>query len=460
MSRSAAKTACLVAALALIAWLLMPGSGHRILELLNHLRFVVLLAAGFAAGWGLYLWLGRVPLREKLVRCVLMTGSLLVALGLVEATAVLGLVNYSGILPGGGRIPVGYSSLSPKWWRLDPELIHVRHPHQQIRGETSGDIRSVPDSEKHIYRIDAAYDANGFRNGSDLARAALVLIGDSFVEAGLVPEHATTAATLRRKLGTEVANLGVTMYGPQQELAVLRRFGLPLGPRVVLWFFFEGNDLEDAVRYEDHRRAVQRLLMQRSTWYSRYVQRSFLINVNHLFGDWIRLHPRASRPFARSCEIVAGGERRLLYFRYGGDPLGPTTDEGLDRTRRIIESAHDLATGRGARFSLVYVPTKFRVYRDRCSNAGEQAFPPEWRFDDLPKQFLAWSREQGIPFLDLTPVLQARAEADGLLYFADDSHWTPLGNQRVAEAILEFLTERVWVERGDDGNFRLTGSVN
>ena len=45
--------------------------------------------------------------------------------------------------------------------------------------------------------------------------------------------------------------LGHSGYGPQQELVVLKRYGLRLHPRTVIWTLFEGNDFSDAERYEE-----------------------------------------------------------------------------------------------------------------------------------------------------------------------------------------------------------------
>ena len=60
-------------------------------------------------------------------------------------------------------------------------------------------------------------------------------------------------ATLARLLGCKVANLGQSAYGPQQELAVLKRFGTSLRPRLCIWTFYGGNDLDDVERYEQLR---------------------------------------------------------------------------------------------------------------------------------------------------------------------------------------------------------------
>jgi hypothetical protein len=98
-----------------------------------------------------------------------------------------------------------------------------------------------------------ACDGNGFRNARDLSTAEVVVLGDSFVEGGLVAASDLMTATLSRLLGCTVANLGQSAYGPQQELAVLKRFGTGLHPRLCIWAFYGGNDLDDVERYEQLR---------------------------------------------------------------------------------------------------------------------------------------------------------------------------------------------------------------
>ena len=46
-------------------------------------------------------------------------------------------------------------------------------------------------------------------------------------------------------------NLGVGGFGPLLELAALTEYLTPLKPPVVLWVFFEGNDLTDDLPSEN-----------------------------------------------------------------------------------------------------------------------------------------------------------------------------------------------------------------
>ena len=428
-----------IAALVGFAWLLAGNpSLSQVFDLYRPKGLLTLLGVGYALGWGIYFSINSSKCKEKLARCALTSGTLLTLLIMLELPAALNIIDYQQYLLTGGGIPVGVQSLNAKWWRFDPELIHIRHPHQHITGETSGDIRLVPPSAKRIYPVDAKYDANGFRNSADLDEASVVLIGDSFLEAGLVPEEEIVASHLQRRLGVTVENLGVTMYGPQQEFAALRRYGVRLNPRLVLWFFFEGNDLADAIVYEERRKILARDL-------NGFKQRSFLKNATNVLIEWISPESPNSGDLY-SCEVRQGESTVRMYFRYAGAPLSENDVGGLELTKDILLTARKLAHDNGTEFVLVYVPTKFRVYQNQCAVFPVNSFTKDWRLSDLPDRIRSWCEAQGISFLDLTPAFREHAAERKLLYFLDDSHWNPLGNEVAAAIIGKFIDEHGWLK--------------
>ena len=95
-------------------------------------------------------------------------------------------------------------------------------------------------------------DEQGFRNppGSWAALpAAAILLGDSFVQGHCVGDDAELGQRLRARLG-RVINLGIGGRGPLFQLAALAEYGPLLRPRLVLWFFVEGDDVEDDLAHE------------------------------------------------------------------------------------------------------------------------------------------------------------------------------------------------------------------
>jgi hypothetical protein len=58
-----------------------------------------------------------------------------------------------------------------------------------------------------------AYDGRGYRNPTELSRAPIVLIGDSFVLSDYVSDDEVVSRALQAWLGQPVANLALAGYG-------------------------------------------------------------------------------------------------------------------------------------------------------------------------------------------------------------------------------------------------------
>ena len=179
----------------------------------------------------------------------MIAGSVLFAWCLVELPALFNIVDYQAL------------EFSGVWGNLrfirvaDPELTHIEPPHAHYAGTALGGdfegLYQVPRADQTQFHWDLTYDRNGFRNSVDLDKADTVVIGDSMAEGMTVSNMQVLTSVLQQLQGKVVANMGQYGYGPQQELVVLRRYGLPLHPNTVLWMFFEGNDLTDEINYRE-----------------------------------------------------------------------------------------------------------------------------------------------------------------------------------------------------------------
>ncbi len=356
---------------------------------------------------------------------------------LLELPAYVGWVDYRLLI--GPPAPLGYDTSSPQTnptYVLDEELIYIRKPHTHIQVETVGDLvhwLRLPDENRYV--ADVRYDARGFRNEVAPERAEVVAIGDSMLEAALVPYEDLLTTRLSEHLGTPVANLGQTGYGPYQELAVLRRYALPLQPRAVVWLFFEGNDLRDVVRYERFRQDWERMQVDQDL----FRRRAFTVNLRAALAWWLggrsRLEGSARE---RSCRVEARDGPADLWFAYAGKPLDAEAEAALQRAESLLGEAHASAAAADAALTLAFVPTKFRVYRERCT------FPPgglghRWQPNDLPDRLGAWADGAGVRWLDLTGPLRAAADRGELVYFPDDGHLNAAGHAVIAETLAEVL---------------------
>ncbi|MEO8636755.1 MAG: GDSL-type esterase/lipase family protein [Gemmatimonadales bacterium] len=377
---------------------------------------------------------------QRLQNLLLVVGTIAVLLIVLELPAALRLIDYRAVFRTGPALATGKPWQNP-YNRADDQLLWIHRPQQHITGKAVGDMVAwLGIATDRLYPVDVTYDRNGFRNARDLDSAAVVLIGDSFLEWSNVGQADLLGGVLERRLGEPVANLGQSGYGPRQERIVLTRFGLPLRPRVVVWEFFEGNDLTDLARYDDWIGNWARIRAQQDA----FSERSFLHNA------WRTAVAVATRPSsvdaptatARACKVVTGQARdSALYFAYSGLPLQERELTGLAKVESIITDAQAEARRQGVELVLMFVPTKFRVYGSLCT------YPPEgearkWVVNDMPERLAAWAATGNLPFLDLTPALRAAALNGPLLYFIDDGHWSPRGHQVAADTLAEFLRVR------------------
>jgi len=371
--------------------------------------------------------------RRILARVALAALALAATLLLLEIAAYLGWVDWSRVV--GMPHALRFTHLKP-WDNpanvRDEELLFRHRPGMRFQGETPGDLVDLYGiATDRKYPVDVAYDENGFRNPPGRTRADVVLIGDSFLEAGLVPAGETVAANLERALGATVQNLGCSGYGPQQEKIVLERYGLPLQPKTVVWFFFEGNDLLDVPRYEEARRTGGQ-----DPGKTRFLARSLIANLARRI-ELIAERPRGQDSDEARRRMGEIGSTRI-WFAFPGQPLSDADRASLAKAQETIRSAAEECRAAGARFLLVFVPTKFRV----CE--GFAAFAPDtlcatWHSNELPELLAGFAGEAGVEWIDLTLPLRAAAEGGELPYFPDDGHWSPRGHATAAAAIEERL---------------------
>ncbi|VAX24292.1 hypothetical protein MNBD_NITROSPINAE02-113 [hydrothermal vent metagenome] len=95
-------------------------------------------------------------------------------------------------------------------------------------------------------------DEHGYNNPMGLwskDTIDIIAVGDSFLHGACVHQGSDIVSHLRTSYPNSL-NLGYAGNSPQLELATISEYARPLKPKVVLWFYFEGNDLEDVIRHQ------------------------------------------------------------------------------------------------------------------------------------------------------------------------------------------------------------------
>jgi len=373
--------------------------------------------------WGIIFLLSNASKHEKMIRFFLTTGAIVFTVGFLELLVIVHVIDF--------RTTLG-TPVSEPWQHpanlLDSTLLHIHKPYDRWLWDG----------------IEYRYDQYGLRNETDLESAELVVVGDSFVAGLGVPAKDILTTQLSSQLDRPVANLAQSWYGPQQELELLRRYGLRLNPKVCVWVFFEGNDLADLSRYK---MATRDWEMYSKDFHS-FRQRSFTKNAIVALSGLLHSLPTRRVPQAYLRTTPSGiftsslSQKTRLYFHYKGFHLSDDDRTALEDLRVILGQAHNLCHGAGAKFLLVFAPTKFRVYRD-VTEFDPHTQERYWVINDLPQKLEAMLFKD-FPdgkFLDLTTPLVEQTKQKPLLYFAYDSHWSAEGHRVVASAIANVLRQ-------------------
>lgn len=329
----------------------------------------------------------------------------------------------------------------------------------------------APRDEPRTLRVPLETDADGFMNRPirDVIYP-IVVTGDDF----LAPSADTHwLSWLTTHTGSRARNLGMPGWGPQAEVAALRIFGMSDQPKDVVLAFSEGDDLADALEYETRRASglswkaydlrdsgsLDRLLLPVvGAWYAGEIGRSWRANPDQVFR-----YPLNATIAGRSLALVFAD---AAVGRLTTPRAEIEASRNFALTADALRQARDLAAQNGARFTLVYLPSKERVYLpllreqpelvDRAlqgvftvglgpdGTLGPSATPAdaETLFTHLDDQFVAlaaFAAAEQIPLVDLTPAFREAATRGETLYNFADRRWNAEGHKLAAKVLGEHL---------------------
>ena len=364
-------------------------------------------------------------LKPTAAALALVGASVAFALGAAEALLRL----FPGLMPEAAQLRIHWQDLSEPVTQADPYLGHVypaNHVDQIER--PGGDFAFTYTTDEH-----------GFRNPSPWPdRADIVVLGDSMAFGYGVEDDETWTALLADWLsGTRIINLGLIGAAPQQYLRIYERYGQALQPDLVLFCLFPGNDVHDAERFDEWVKAgaeTDYRLWRRGAGSAgamsslrRLREQSYLINLLR------SARSRALSSFGgRTIDFPDGGRLQLAPAVYArNERLAQPDHPNFGLVLEAVEQARALAEQGDSEFLVLLVPTKEKVYLPLLDEPQPEVIAP----------FLDAFDKAGIPYLDLTPHLQASARQGERLYFEVDGHPNAAGYRRIAQVVFEHLRQ-------------------
>jgi len=318
-------------------------------------------------------------------------------------------------------------------------------------------------SDPVIAHVHMITDANGFRNSPpEKATYDIVALGDSFTKASGVASP--WPQKLAEYSGSDVLNLGEVGFGLQDELKVLRQYGLKKQPQWVIMAYFEGNDLYDTVSYEQANPFILlrfgRYILDRSVdaWHERRSSRDRAAVIsNYLYPIPLTINHKDLEMTFFSYYISWLSMNRKAMEASQNYRLAKET---ILQVRKLSETAE-------TKFLLVYVPSKEHIYLPYLNDAdirariftdvptieldkagflqfrSERATPELIRqhMDDQAHVLADFAAENNIRFLDLTRVFREEAGMGAGLYYSFDTHWNQLGHDLAAATINKYIEE-------------------
>lgn len=304
-----------------------------------------------------------------------------------------------------------------------------------------GGIANVPTVFCHDETSWITYnsDEHGFRNpfGSwARGRPPLLAVGDSFTH-GMCVGNPFVETIRGRHAGA--VNLGMMGAGPLTELAILKEYASVLQPAVVLWLYYEGNDIADLTMENRtvlpnylHREFSQGLYQRQDdvdtllrTYYDSRLSSVGIFNRNRLKLSSTRVflfdHFASLRSVARTEDLT---DRRQSETMFVGNQASAEADEFVE----VLREARRVVQSWDGRLVFVYLPAVYR-FRDRDYDPGGESHA----------LVLDAASRLDIPVIDLVPAFQQAPDPNRLFSLSNQGHYTPEGNARVAEHILADL---------------------
>ena len=320
------------------------------------------------------------------------------------------------------------------------------------------------DAERYP-RVHTPSDALGLPNPGLPSSAEVVLVGDSMLLAASSLRPPGLVQRFAQETGLSCYSLGVPGIGPQHEASLLAGPGLSLKPKLVLWFFFGGNDLNDAKQVLEAMQAGKRVRSELDDYRSTPFSYLFAF-VNWALRGEQQVEAEETKPALPPLLLPSPRGEPIPLWLHPSYLARTALTRGQWEAHKAwavstasIAESHRKTEAQGGRFVLVYLPSKaeallpllaqqeellwrtlnFDLEQDLSLSPGQALAQMLAQRGSLDAALGAFCEREGIPYFSASAALEAQARAGEAGYFATDTHWMPTGQAVVLEALLRFL---------------------
>jgi hypothetical protein len=288
-------------------------------------------------------------------------------------------------------------------------------------------------------------DEHGFHNPSgiwNLDRFDIAAVGDSFTQGACVSSDRNYVAIIQKRYPATL-NLGMLGTGPLYQLAALQEYLPRFSPRVVLWFFYEDNDLSD-LKIELKSPLLNRYAKEKDFNQGLLARQAVIDEVLQTYINQEEIAQIKKEEMARQEDDIVGFYEMLGIVKLGTlrEKLGlvygkarldeaatPTIDVAeLDLFGEILSAAKASVEAWGGTLYFVYLPSWYR-YGDPQSSVNENR-----------ESVLRLIEGLNIPIIDLHPAFQAHGDPLSLFPFRRFGHYNEAGHRLVAKEVLKTIS--------------------
>ena len=290
-------------------------------------------------------------------------------------------------------------------------------------------------------------DEHGFNNPAGSWQSGqldVAALGDSFTQGYCVPPDKSFVGLIRQAYPATL-NLGMAANGPLYMLATLQEYLPFYRPKVVLWFYYEGNDLAELQIEKNSgllmgylRNGLTQGLLRRQN------------DIDQVLMDYIereaakKASQQAPTPdrVSKLLEIVKMSMlRNRLRLVYGETPeesvLSSEVQQGggMDLFREVLSRAKADVSGWGGTLYFVYLPGWGRYGGEPEIGAGQRA------------QVLTSVKNLGIPVIDIYSAFEAQGDPMPFFPFRGPGHYNEKGHRVVGREIVKTISSNDFIRQ-------------